>query len=546
MQTNALYYGDNLGILRDFVPDESVDLVYLDPPFNSNRAYNLIFKDQSGERSDAQILAFEDTWTWGPDASEIYDYLTNTARHHGKVPDSVSQIISALRSGIGPSEMLAYLVEMTVRLVELRRVLNATGSLYLHCDPSASHYLKVILDAVFGPENYKNEFIWQRTAAHVDAARGGAIHDVILFYTKSKTYTWNKLYQPYSAQYIEAYYRYVDAAGRRFMSADLSGPGAGPPRVFGDRGPITPPSGRCWLYDQAGIDALVAKDGVFYTRNGVPRLKKYLDEAVGIPLQDLWLDIQPLRSWHKERLGYPTQKPVALLERIIGASSNPGDVVLDPFCGCGTALVAAQQLGRKWIGIDVTYLSIAVMKSRLHDIFGLEAPIIGAPTEVNGARALAEQGLTGRYQFQQWGLTLVDAAPAGPATPKKGADGGIDGKLTFTDVGGQLRTVIISVKSGGVNRGMVSDLAGVVQSQGAAMGLFITLEEPSAPMRKDAAAAGEFYSELSKRSYPKIQIMTIKELLDGRKPEIPLLVLQPYQQAERVEQESPGQEKLFG
>ena len=458
----------------------------------------------------------------------------------------MSQVIAAFRTGIKGSEMLAYLVEMTVRLVEMRRVLKATGSIYLHCDPTASHYLKIILDAVFGPENFKNEFIWQRTAAHVDASRGGAIHDVILFYTCSKEYTWNKLYQPYTAQYVEAYYRYVDTDGRRFMSADLSGPGQGPPREFGSRGLISPPNGRCWLYDQSGIDALMAKNGVFFTRNGVPRLKKFLEEAQGIPLQDLWLDIQPLRSWHGERLGYPTQKPLALLEQIIEASSNPGDLVLDPFCGCGTAVVAAQKLDRKWVGIDITYLAIAVMKARLHDIFGVEAHIVGAPTEVQGARLLAEQGLEGRYQFEHWALTLVDAHPAGSGAKKKGADSGIDGKITFTDSGGQIKTVIVSVKSGGVNRGMVSDLVGVVQREGAAMGLFVTLEPPSGPMKEEAAKAGEFYSEIADRSYPKIQIVTIKELLDGKKPQIPLLVLPTYQQAEKLDTVSPGQEKLFG
>jgi site-specific DNA-methyltransferase (adenine-specific) len=549
VETNALYYGDNLNILRDFIPDASVDLVYLDPPFNSNRDYNLIFKDQSGNKSDAQILAFEDTWRWGPDASAQYDYLTNTARHHGKVPDAVSQIVGALRAGIGTNEMLAYLVEMTVRLVELHRVLKPSGSLYLHCDPTASHYLKLVLDAIFGPENFRNEIIWKRSHAHNTANRYGANHDVIMFYGAGPTVTWNRVFQEYDASYTDRHYRHLDAGGRRYKHENPTGAGVRH-GVTGDtwRGINPTVKGRHWVRTPADLDKLDELGLIYWPKKAGawPYIKLYLDERSGTPAQDVWADIDPINMVAKERLGWPTQKPLALLERIVEASSNAGDVVLDPFCGCGTALVAAQKLGRAWIGIDVTYLSIAVMKARLFNSFGIDVRIIGAPTEVEGARALAEQGLEGRYQFQQWALTLVDAAPAGPATPKKGADSGIDGRLTFTDIGGQLRTVMVSVKSGGVDRGMVGELVGVVQRDAAAMGLFITLEEPSKPMLQEAAAAGEFYSELSKRSYPKIQIITIRELLDGRKPEIPLLVLPAYQQADRVDPASPGQVEMFG
>jgi site-specific DNA-methyltransferase (adenine-specific) len=542
VQTNALYYGDNLGILHDFIPDESVDLIYLDPPFNSNRDYNLIFRDQSGNKADAQILAFEDTWTWGPDASSVYDYLTNTARHHGHVPDAVSQIVAALRTGIGPSEMLAYLVEMTVRLVELHRVLRPTGTLYLHCDPTASHYLKLVLDAIFGPKNFRNEVVWKRTSSHNDSVRFGRVHDVILVYAKTEATKFNMLRTALDESYVTKVYRNVDADGRRYRMDNIMAPGG--------RGPVYEWHGvtRAWRFTRENMEELYRQGRIRLKADGTANINgfvRYLDENQGQPVQDWWDDIGVIAAPSKERLGYPTQKPVALLERILEASSNPGDIVLDPFCGCGTALVAAQKLGRQWVGIDITYLAIAVMRSRLHNSFGIEAPIIGAPTEVDGARALAEQSLTGRYQFQQWALTLVDAAPAGPAMPKKGADTGIDGKITFTDAGGQIRTVIVSVKSGGVTRNMISDLAGVIQREGAAMGLFITLEEPTAPMRKDAASYEEFYSELAKRSYPKVQILSIRELLDGRKPEIPLLVLPTYQQAEKV-QESPGQETMFG
>jgi DNA modification methylase len=562
VETNALYYGDNEGILRDFVPDGSVDLIYLDPPFNSNRDYNLIFKDASGARTDASILAFEDTWHWGPDASAKYDYLTNSARHQGRVPESASQVIASLRTGIKGSDMLAYLVEMTVRLVELRRVLKPTGSLYLHCDPTASHYLKVILDAIFGPERFRSEVIWKRSSAHSSSQRWSAVHDTLLFYSKGDTFTWNPVHQPLPQSTVDAWYNNIEAeTGRRFNRADLTAAGT---RTGSSGSPwrgVDPTSkGRHWaiprfvkdivgdLDTQEALDALDAAGRLFWpkARGGIPMLKRYIDEARGVPPLDVITDISPLNNVAAERLGYPTQKPQALLERIIQVSSNPGDIVLDPFCGCGTALVAAQKLGRKWIGIDITYLAIAVMKARLHDMFGIEAHIVGAPTEVAGAKLLAEQGLEGRYQFEHWALTLVDAHPAGGGEKKKGADSGIDGKITFTGVGGKLETVIVSVKSGGVNRGMVSDLSGVVSREGAAMGLFVTLEEPSAPMKVDAAQAGEFFSQLSNRTYPKIQIITIRELLDGRRPQVPLLVMPTYQQADKVEQESPGQEKLFG
>jgi site-specific DNA-methyltransferase (adenine-specific) len=302
-----------------------------------------------------------------------------------------------------------------------------------------------------------------------------------------------------------------------------------------------------WKFTRETLDRLDAEGRIYWPPKGtMPQFKRYREDLKGKALSDLWDDIDRINPVGNERLGYPTQKPLALVERILLASSNPGDVVLDPFCGCGTALVAAEKLGRHWIGIDITYLAIAVMKARLHDIFGIEAHIVGAPTEVEGARLLAEQGLEGRYQFEHWALTLVDAHPAGSSQKKKGADSGIDGKITFTDAGGQLKTVIVSVKSGGVNRGMVSDLVGVVQRERAAMGLFVTLESPSGPMKEEAAKAGEFYSEIADRSYPRIQIVTIKDLLDGKKPQIPLLVLPTYQQAEKLDTVSPGQTEMFG
>lgn len=546
--TNRLYYGDNLDILRRYIPDESVDLIYLDPPFNSNRDYNVIFKDESGNKSDAQLVAFEDTWHWGPDAQRQYEYLTNTAQNEGRVPESVSTIINALHHGIGANQMMAYLVEMAVRLVELHRVLKPTGSLYLHCDPTASHYLKVLLDAIFRPQNFVNEIIWKRYGAHNDVGQGskhfGRVHDSILFYTLTDNATWTQQFMPLDPEYIESTYRLVDADGRRYTTTPLTGPGGeakGNP-VFEWNGHT-----RAWRYSRETIQRLHDDGRLHYSRTGYARQKLYLEESKGVPVQDLWTDIKPLTGSNKERLGYPTQKPVALLERILEASSEPGDVILDPFCGCGTALIAAEKLDRRWIGIDITYLSIAVMKARLADSFGLaDVPVVGQPTEVAGARALAE-GPDGRYQFQWWALGLVDAQPVG-GQKKKGADAGIDGVIGFTDAQGKRERVIVSVKSGHVNASMIRDLKGTLEREKAAIALFVTLEEPSKPMKQEAAEAGFWHSDVWNRDYPRIQILTIRELLeDDRHPDLPAFVHQPYQRAEKVRlPHAAEQRSLFG
>jgi DNA modification methylase len=550
VETNVLYYGDNLDILRRYVPDGSVDLVYLDPPFNSNRDYNVIFRDESGRKSDAQIVAFDDTWHWGPGPEAHYAYLTNTALNQGRVPSPVSTIVAALRAGIGENQMMAYLVEMAVRLVELHRVLKPTGSLYLHCDPTASHYLKVVLDAIFDARNFRNETVWRRFTSHNDARQGlaryGRVHDLLLFYGKSADVTWNQQYVPVGDEHLVGGYKRVElGTGRRYMEADLTANKPGGDTDYEWKG-VRPYKGRHWAYSKANLEKFDAEGRLIYRRTGMPRLKLFLDELKGVGLQDVWTDIPPV-SASSERLGYPTQKPVALLERIIAASSNPGDIVLDPFCGCGTALVAAQKLDRKWVGIDVTYLSIAVMKARLKDSFGLtDVEVIGQPTEVEGARAmLVGTGLEGQYQFQWWALDLVGAQPQG-GTQKKGADKGVDGIINFTGVGGKMESVIVSVKSGHVGAAMVQQMKGAMATHGAAMGLFITLDEPTGPMKQESVISGVYHSEVSGKDYPRVQIFTIRELLDGRRPSLPLLVLSTYQQAERVEKKAAEQQELFG
>lgn len=537
MKTNALYYGDNLKILHENIDDESVDLVYLDPPFNSNRDYNVIFKDESGNRSDAQIVAFEDTWHWGPRAELTLAYLTTTFRHRGRVPSSVSTLIDALVLGIGKNQLLAYIVEMTARLVELHRVLKPIGSLYLHCDPTASHYLKLVLDTVFGPRQFRNEIIWKRTSAHSDAKQGGyrlgRIHDVILFYAKGPGNVWNPQYTAYTEKHVASKYTSVESGtGRRFTTSDLTGNKPGGDTSY-EWNSVRPPEGRYWAYSKDNMAQFEADGRLVYTRTGFPRYKRFLDEMNGVPLQDLWTDIPPVNAMALERLGWDTQKPVALLERIITASSNPGDIVLDPFCGCGTAIDAAQRLGRNWIGIDITWLAIGVMRRRLEDSFGLtNIDVINRPTEIGWAYDAAKTS-EGRYEVQWWALDLVGAMPVG-GTRKKGADRGIDGLIQFPDRLGKMASVIVSVKSGKVNSPMVRDLVGVVHREKAAVGLFITLDEPTREMTLEAAKAGLF-TDAGGRDYPQIQILTIDELLNqGKAPQLPSYVLPPYRRASRV------------
>ncbi len=530
---NTLYYGDNLQVMREHIADQSVDLVYLDPPFNSNASYNVLFREKSGEDSPAQIRAFNDTWHWTQEAERTFEseILLNP-----NTPTAVKDMMAAFRQFLGRSDMLAYLVMMTPRLVELRRVLKPTGSLYLHCDPTAGHYLRLLLDSVFSPVNFRSEIPWKRTSAHSDTRQGrrqhGRIHDNLLFYTKGNRWTWNPIYTPYDQEYADTFYQYIDPdTGRRYTLDNITGPGGarkGNPsyEVMG----VT----RYWRYSQETMQELIAAGRIVQTRPGtVPRYKRYLDEMPGVPLQDFWDDIRPLAARSRERLGYPTQKPQALLERIITTSSNPGDVVLDPFCGCGTAVAAAENLGRQWLGIDITHLAVALMKSRIKTSFNLDPgadyAIVGEPLDVGSARALWTQD---PYQFQYWAVSLLEAQPQGEQ--RRGADRGIDGVIYFVD--GPRRTpqrIIIQVKGGRVSSPQIRDLAGVVERERAALGLFISLEAPTRDMLTEAAAGGFYHSDLWQRDFPKLQIRTIADLLAGRSFDLP--PRQPaYQPAERT------------
>ena len=513
MNTNQLYYGDNLDILRTHIPDESIDLVYIDPPFNSNQAYNVIFSERDGSSSQAQIQAFEDTWHWGETTEQAYHELVRNAPH------LLVETIKSFRGFLTETNLMAYLVMMALRLVELHRVLKPTGSFYLHCDPTASHYLKIILDQIFGVENFKNEVIWKRFNFHADAKRYGRITDRLLFYTRSDDFCWNQPRMSFSEDYVNSKFTHKDEQGI-FRLSDLNPPGGRGP-VYEFRGVTRP-----WRYTEEKMKELDRQGRIYCARQGdIPQLKRYLDELDGQAVPELWQDIPPINPMAKERLGYPTQKPEALLERIIKASSNEGDVVLDAFCGCGTAVAVAQQLNRQWIGVDITHLAITLLKYRFADAFGddVKYEIIGEPKDAASARALAVQD---RYQFQWWALSLIHARPY--QGKKKGADEGVDGVLYYQDVDPDkpkkmlTRKIVVQVKSGKVSVRDIRELKSVVDSQDAVIGVFITLNPPTQPMVKEAAAAGHFqWLHVTHTTYPKIQIRTIDELLSGHGIEYP-------------------------
>ena len=537
---NRLYYGDNLHVLRDThaFPDASVDLIYLDPPFNSKRDYNLLFKSPKGQQSEAQITAFEDSWHWGEQAEREFDELLHQPN------TDVAEMMKALRAFLGENDMMAYLTMMANRLLQLHRVLKPTGSLYLHCDPTASHYLKIVLDGVMGKENFKTEISWRRSAAHNDAKQGrkqyGNVRDVIFFYTKSDQWTWNWLYTPYTKEYLEAEYSHVGVDGRYFKETDPTANKPGGDVSFewrvkrrfvkgarweADltdeyRKPVDgweylgvfPYQGRYWAYSKQNLIEFAKAGKLQHRKTGFPRIIQYADEMPGVPLQSDWQDIPPALG--DENMGYDTQKPVALLERIIAASSNEGDMVLDPFCGCGTAVHAAQKLKRQWIGIDITHLAISLIEKRLKDAFktGLEFEVHGTPKDLASARDFAKRD---KYQFQWWAVSLVEAQPF--QGKKKGADTGIDGLKFFRDVDQKdARKIVVSVKGGeNLKADDVRSVMAVREREGAEIALFISLTEPTKGMVADAASAG-FYESANGRKFARVQLLTIEGLLSGK------------------------------
>lgn len=529
---NALIYGDNLDVLRRHIAPESVDLVYLDPPFNSNANYNVLFGGKGGTQSAAQVQAFADTWHWDDAAARAYQETVEAGGGAAEALRAFKQLVG--RNG---GDMMAYLAMMAPRLVELRRVLKPTGSIYLHCDPTASHYLKILMDAVFGPDRFGNEIIWQRTALKGDARRKfGEVHDVILRYGRGDSPNFAPVYLE-SGDAYHARFRLDDKDGRGpYRLAPLDSPSPRPNLTYEYKG-FSPPA-KGWRVNRELMERLDAEGRLAFPRspNGRIARKHYLAEQQGPKASDVWTDISPLQASAAERLGYPTQKPLALLERIIQASSNPGDVVLDPFCGCGTTVHAAQQLGRRWIGIDVTHLAIGLMRTRLRDAFGADAAfkVYGEPTTAEDAAALADLD---KYQFQYWALGLVGARPAS-SDERKGADGGIDGRLYFHDegTGGASKQIILSVKGGKTDVTHVRDLVGVLDREKAQIGVLISLQAPTRPMREEAANAGFYRSPWDGRDYPRVQLLTVAELLDGRGIQMPAAARTnvTYQRAQRA------------
>ena len=446
---NLLYYGDNLDVLKRHIKDESVDLIYLDPPFNSDRNYNILFAEQDGSRSAAQIRAFEDTWRWDEAAAKQYE---EAVEQGGRVSDA----LRAFRQFLGTNDMLAYLSMMAPRLVELHRVLRPTGSIYLHCDPTASHYLKMLMDAVFEPVNFQNEVIWYYKGAGVSPRRWGRRHDTLLWYSKTEDcyFDPDPVRDAYAETTKERFSHYIGNVrdGRDFGVQELNPKGKHPDDVWQIK--IVAPSARA-------------------------------------------------------RLGYPTQKPEELLERIILSSSQKGDTVLDPFCGCGTTVAVAQRLERRWVGIDITHLAIALIKHRLESAFGKAATykVIGEPTTVEDAKVLAESD---PYQFQWWALGLVGAR----GVEKKGADKGIDGRLFWHEGDDKTHQIILSVKAGGLHRAHVHELGGVITREKAEIGVLLSFEEPTRPMREEAASAGFYTSPWGKHA--RIQLLTVADLLAGK------------------------------
>ncbi len=532
---NLLYYGDNLDVLRE-MREESVDLVYLDPPFNSNRSYNVLFHSKSGAESAAQIQAFDDTWHWSEQTEAQFDQLVA-----GGLPPLVADAMTALRRLLGTGDTMAYLVMMAPRLAELRRVLRRTGSIYLHCDPTASHYLKLVMDAVFGTQNFLSEIIWKRQSAHSSAKRYGPVHDVILLYSKSSAYVWNPQFEPHSKEYLASHYGQRDEHGRAFTLSDLTASGvrhgsSGMPW----RGFEPASKGNHWKFKIETLDTLDTGGRIYWPKKegGWPRYRRYLEDVKGVPLQDVWTDIFPVNAKAAERLGYPTQKPIALLERLIRASSNEGDIVLDPFCGCGTTIDAAQHVKRNWIGIDVTYLAVDLIRKRLRHSYGeaIESTyrVEGIPTDLEGAYALFHHN---KFDFERWAVSIIDAQP----NEKQSGDRGIDGRVRFHAGKERIGEIIISVKGGQtLNPGMVRDLVGTVSRERAEMGILLTLEKSTRGMTQEMSRGSTYTSPLTGQTYPKIQLLTVAELLDGRRPRMPPAILPYFKAAQRV-----GEQLLF-
>lgn len=533
--------------MSKYLMDGTVDLCYIDPPFNSKRDYNQIYDGQDG-KDQAQAKAFTDTWTWDDSAKNALDQILSGDKD--PISSGVAAIIKGLHEALKESSTMAYLVNMTLRLAHIHRVLKPTGSMYLHCDPTASHYLKIVCDAIFEEEYcFRNEVIWKRTSAHGNARKWGPIHDCILFYTKRKKYTWNKdAVQRLQDSYIENFYKYHDNRGR-YTVGDLTGSGI----RTGDSGKpwrdLDPTSkGRHWAVPDSGLpdwfikspdpdltpqqrlDEMDTQGLIHWPKKlgGVPRFKRYLDADKGMALQDIILDIPPLSPKDAEDMGYDTQKPEPLLERIIKVSSNEGDVVMDVYCGCGTTIAVAERLKRKWIGIDVTYQAISNVLKRIEDQAGKQAMEAISQTGVPGDKKSAEKLALNpndptRKEFEKWAI-LTYTNNRAKVQEKKGADGGVDGIVRFSTGLAEYGTMVIQVKSGKVSTKDIDALRGVMEPNNAQLATLITYNEPTDQMRRKAMAGTPWKHPLMNgRLVDRITIVTIDQLLDGNRFDFPMV-----------------------
>lgn len=550
---NALYYGDNLRVMKDKLGDDIADLIYLDPPFKSDINYNMLFSADGLHPDDAQMTAFKDTWVWDHAAQEAFEAIQDVPK-----PNFVG-LINALHSSLNTSPMMAYLVNMALRMVEMHRILKDTGSLYLHCDPTASHYLKTILDAIFGATNFRNEIVWRRTGSHNSAKRFGPIHDVILFYSKSDTYTWNALKRPYMQGHVDKAFKKV---GNKYVTNYSGNVLSGSGRRGGESGKpwkgFDPDAkNRHWAIPGKIVEELdedishmtqhqkldyLYESGHITIAEGDewPRYQHEIGHGDGQRLSDIWAyqpytegtvfgtkdgidaDVRWMGTKDSERLGYQTQKPLGLMQRIIRSSSNKGDLVLDPFCGCGTTIEAAEALGRRWIGIDISPFAIQlILKVRLGGAFpklkqGVDFEVDGLPTTLTGAQMLSDQD---KKAFEVWAVAMIDGIP----NEKKGADKGIDGHLPFRGDGKKKNYAVISVKAGKLKADDIRSLVAVAKREAArslGFGIFISFQELTKGMKSDAATAGT--KVVNGKSYPLVQHLTVDDILKGKRPRLPL------------------------
>ncbi len=526
---NKLYYGDNLEVLRKYIKDESVDLCYIDPPFNSKRNYNQIYNNV-GSEDRAQAQAFTDTWTWDEQANTGFDEILGNDK--GRFNPKTVALIQGLDAVLGKGSLLAYLISMTLRIVEIHRALKPTGSFYLHCDPTASHYLKLVLDTVFVGQGgeYQNEIVWVRTNSHNIASKYfSRVQDTLFFYTKTNKYKWNPAYTDFSPQQLKRYFP-DPTTGRLVTGQDLTMTGNAN-RNFTWRG-TTPPPHRGWGFSQEQLEQLWEQGLILIKQDGTPRLdgrKVFLDEKKGKPLSSFWNDIERIGNTSDERLGYPTQKPEALLDRIINASSDEGDIVLDAYCGCGTTVAVSHRLKRKWIGIDITYQSISLILRRLEHKYGKEVLddviLNGIPRDIASVNALANKKDDRlRKEFEKWAV-LTYSNNRAIINEKAGGDEGVDGVAYFLTGQGKNAKIIFQVKSGSVKRENIATLNSDRLREKAELAVFLTLKPPTKGMLDAANKEGVYKHELMGRIYPRIQIVTIEEMVEqNKRMDIPMSI----------------------